>query len=702
MTLTDMLPANEMGRDLPRRDGVAKVTGTAAYAYEAPVGNPAHCYALQATIAKGRIRSIDTSRAEELPGVLTVLTPRRVEQLASTSDAELAVLQSDEIAFRGQIVGAVLADTPEIARQGAELVRIEYDQDSHNAEFRTDSRELYTPEHTVVGSPTDTATGDVDAAMESAAATVRESYSTPLEHHNPMEPHATTALWDPAAAGTAPLTLWESTQGVHASRSAVAHVFGMEPDHVRVVSPYVGGGFGSKGFPHGNTILAVLAARALPGRAVKLALTRRQTFSLAGHRPPTVQHTQLAADADGRLSGVAVDVVQQTSRCKEYVEPTAQPSRLMYAAPNRRSTHRMVRLDVPVPTFMRAPGECPGMFGPEVAMDELACRLGMDPIELRIANEPDVDPDSGKPYSSRNLVACLRDGAERFGWRQREPTPGTRQRDGWHYGTGVAAAIFPAVQFPRSTATIRFSDGSYRVEIGAADIGTGAWTALCQIAADALSVPESDIEIGIGDTEYPHATLAGGSSGTATWGSAILDAANEFREKFGDTPEDGDEAQGHVQPNSAMAEYAMHSYGAQFAEVAVNTATGEIRVPRLLGVFAVGRVINSRTARSQLTGGMTMGLSMALHENSVLDPRFGHVVNNDLAGYHVAAHADIGDVQAHWVDEHDPHVNPLGAKGVGEVGIVGTAAAIANAAYHATGTRLRNLPLTPDKLLTRE
>lgn len=698
--MTGMLQARTIGQDLPRRDGEAKVTGTATYAYEATVENPAYCCPVQAAIARGRVSELDTARAEAIDGVLAVLTPARAERLASTADAETAVLQDDRVAFRGQIVGAVIAETPEIARQAAELVRPGYEEQEHDAELRDDRADLYTPESTAPGYPTDTAKGDVAGAMASAAVTVRASYSTPMQHHNPMEPHATTALWEPAPEGPGSLTLWESTQGVHSTREAVLELFDLEPERVRVISPYVGGGFGSKGRTKANTVLAALAARALPGRAVKLALTRRHMFCLTGYRTPTIQHLQLGADREGRLSAIAMDVVQQTSRIKEFVEPTAVAARWMYAAPNRRTTHRMAALDVAVPTFMRAPGECPGMFGPEVAMDELAERLGMDPIELRIRNEPERDPETGLPHSSRNLVACLREGAQRFGWAERDR--GTRERGGWLYGTGVATSTFPAIQFPRSTAKIRFLDGRYFVEIGAADIGTGAWTALGQIAADALEVSESDVEIGIGDTNYPHATLAGGSSGTSTWGTAIVEAASEFREKFGDQPANGDEAEGHVRPSTDAAQYSMHSYGAQFAEVAVDTVTGEIRVPRLLGVFAAGRIINPRTARSQLVGGMTMGLSMALHENSVLDPRFGHVVNNDLAGYHIASLSDVGDIQAHWIAEHDPHVNPLGAKGIGEIGIVGTAAAVANAAYHATGRRLRDLPLTPDKLLPSE
>jgi xanthine dehydrogenase YagR molybdenum-binding subunit len=475
-------------------------------------------------------------------------------------------------------------------------------------------------------------------------------------------------------------------------------MFGLPTDRVRVLAPYVGGGFGAKTI-HANTVLAAMAAWAVPGRPVRFALTRQQMFSLVGYRTPTIQRVRLGADADGRLTAVAHDVVEQTARLKEFAEQTAVATRGMYAAPNRRTTHRLAALDVPVPSWMRAPGECPGMFALECAMDEMALACGLDPIEFRVRNEPDTDPETGRPFSSRNLVRCLREGAERFDWHRRDPAPATHRVDGWLVGTGVAASTFPVLRIPGSAATVRrLADGRYRVEIDAVDIGTGAWTALAQIAADALDVAVDAVELAIGDSALPPGSVAGGSSGTTSWGSAIVDAARAFREKFPD-PEEGDEA-GGVSPDNPDAErFAMHAYGAQFAEVRVHADTGEVRVPRMLGVFAVGRVINPRTARSQLIGGMTMGLSMALHEQSLLDPRFGQVTNHDLAGYHIAANADVDSLDAVWVAEDDPHVNPMGSKGIGEIGIVGAAAAIANAAHHATGVRVRDLPLTASKFL---
>jgi xanthine dehydrogenase YagR molybdenum-binding subunit len=486
---------------------------------------------------------------------------------------------------------------------------------------------------------------------------------------------------------------------VHPARKALCAVLGLPEERVRVVCPFVGGGFGSKGTPHANVVLAAMAARAVPGRPVKLALTRQQMFSLAGYRTPTIQRVQLAADRTGHLSAIAIDVVEQTSRIKEFAEQTGVPTRMMYAADNRRTTHRLAALDVPVPSWMRAPGECPGMFGPEVAMDELAESLGVDPVELRVRNDPEVDPETGMPWSSRHLVECLREGARRSGWHDRDPRPAVRRDGRWLVGTGVASSVYPTMRQAQSTATIRYEDGRYVAEIGAADLGTGAWTVLPQIAADALGVPVEDVDVRIGDTAYPVASVAGGSSGTNTWGSAIVVAARAFRDKFGGSPSDGDAADGDVDQADTDDQHATYAFGAQFAEARVDVDTGEIRVPRLLGVFAAGRIINPRTARSQFIGGMTMGLSMALHENAAWDPRVGQVANHDLAEYHVAANADVTSIEAHWLDEHDPYVNAMGSKGIGEIGIVGTAAAVSNAVWHATGVRVRDLPVTLDKVL---
>ncbi|MUL40650.1 xanthine dehydrogenase family protein molybdopterin-binding subunit [Streptomonospora sp. PA3] len=688
-------PGTATGTGPPRSDGPAKAAGTAPYAYEYRVADPAYVAPVQATVARGRVLEVDAAEAEAVEGVIAVLTHAGAPGLDTGAElsglqrvAELAVLQSGEVSYRGQVVAAVVAETFEAAWHAAALVTVRYEQWPHDAGFSDQRADAVAPEE-------DHRQGEVESAAP-AEVVVEQTYATAMQHNNPMEPHTTVARFEGGE-----LFLYESTQGSYEVRRTVAALLGMEPERVHVVAPYVGGGFGSKGPLHAPTVLAVLAAVALPGRWVKLALTRRQMFALVGYRSPTIQRVRLSAGADGRLSGVDVVATVQSSHVADFVEEAAGPAKSMYAAPNRRMGHRVVRLDAAVPTWMRAPGECPGMFGPEVAMDELAWACGLDPIEVRLRNEPERDPHTGKPFSSRNLAACLREGARRFGWADRAPEPGGRVENGWRVGMGVAASAYPVVPPPGdSWARIRYEgEGVYAVSLAAADIGTGAWTALAQVAADALGVPLERVRVRLGDSSLPEASLAGGSTGLMSWGSTIHAAAEEFRRGHGERPEPGAEATGHLPANPAQDDYAMYAYGAQFAEVRVHAATGEVRVPRLLGVFAAGRIVNARTARSQFTGGMTMGLSMALHEESVVDARFGHVVNGDFAEYHIAANADVEDVQAHWIDEEDPLVNPLGAKGIGEIGIVGTAAAVANAAYHATGVRVRSLPVRLDDFI---
>jgi xanthine dehydrogenase YagR molybdenum-binding subunit len=677
-------------------DGQLKVIGAAPYAFEQQVERPAYLCPVQSTIARGRIRAIDTSAAERIEGVIAVITHQTAPRLASDDNKELWVLQSDEIHFRGQLIAAVVAESLEVAGEAAELVRVEYEVATHDVRFGAGREDLYAPKVVNPSYPTDTDEGDAEAAFGAAEVTVDATYSTPMEHNQPMEPHSTIALWD-----VQKLTLYDSTQSAHSVRTTVAATLGLRPEQVRVVSPYVGGGFGSKGEPHAHNVLAALAALRAPGRAVKLALTRQQMFTLAGHRTPTIQRFRLGAARDGRLTAIIHEVIEQTSRFKEFAEQTATATRIMYAAPNRRTRHRLAALDVPKPSWMRAPGETPGMFAGEVAMDELAAACGLDPIELRVRNEPERDPESGKPWGSRHLVDCLREGARRFGWSARDPRPRQRRRGSWFFGIGVASATYPRYVLLGSRAAIRVEDdGRYLVGIGAADLGTGTWTTLTQIAADALGCPTAAVRLQIGDTNQPNATVAGGSSGTSSWGWAIVAAARELRRLHGARPAPGAEASAETPKPPSDQTFAQHSFGAQFAEVRVNAETGEARVVRMLGVFSAGRIINPRLARSQFIGGMTMGLSMALHEESVMDERLGQVVNHDFAGYHIATNADAANLEAAWLEEVDDRSTPMGSRGIGEIGIVGAAAAIANAVYHATGRRVRDLPITPDKLLT--
>lgn len=684
-----------IGTTVARLDGPAKVTGTADYAYEYAVDNAAYLHPVQATIASGRITTMDTSAAEALDGVLAVLTVFDKHRLADTSNGDLTILQSPQVHYRGQLIGGVIAESSETARQAASLVRVEYDAGSHDVELSADHPQLYAPEKVNAGFPTDTSEGDVDTALREAPVVVDQTYTTPHEHNNPMEPHTCIALWDNET-----LTLWDSTQGVHAVRKEMATTFGLEPEKVRVIAKNVGGGFGSKGAPHSHNTLATMAALRVPGRPVKLAVTRQQMFDFVGYRTPTIQHVRLGAERDGTLTAISHDVVEQSATVKEFAEQTAAPARMMYAGANRKTSHRLAALDVPVPFWMRAPGECPGMFALEVAMDELAVACGVDPIELRIRNEPDVDPETGNPWSDRRLVECLQTGAERFGWASRDPEPGTRCDGEWLAGTGVASAVYPATIMPGNAARVEcVAPGRYSVGIGAVDIGTGTWTALSQIAADALGCDLSAVDLQIGDTDLPSASVEGGSSGISSWGRAIVAAAQQFRHDHGDDPEVGVATVAEAPENEEASDFGMYSFGAHFVEARVNRFTGEIRVPRMLGVFSIGRVINPATLRSQLIGGMTMGLSMALHEESVRDPRFGHIVTRDFATYHISSHADVPAVEAMWLDDVDEHSNPMGSRGAGEIGIVGSAAAVVNAVYHASGVRVRDLPVMCDALL---
>ncbi len=683
-----MAIAPPAGAALNRVEGREKVTGAARYAYEHRRDRLAYAAIVQSEIALGRIRAVDGSAALALSGALAVMWCENAPGLQS--EGELAVLQAREVAYRGQIVAAVVAESLETAREAAELVAVEYDEHAHSVELRSEDPRLYQPDKVNPNFPTDTDEGDFDGAFAQAPVTVDAAFETPWQHNNPMEPHASLALWEAEDS----LTIYDSTQGASSAQRSLAKAFGLAPEQVRIISPHVGGGFGSKGTPRPIVMLAAMAAE-LAGRPVKLAATRQQMFALTGYRTPTLQRLRLGAGHDGRLSAICHDVVEQTSTLQEFAEQTAVCTRMMYAAPHRRTSHRLVALDVPTPSWMRAPGECPGMFALESALDELAIACGVDPIELRVRNEPEVDPESGYEFSSRNLVGCLREGAERFGWSERDPIPGARREGRWLVGTGVAASTYPARRSPSTALARRQPDGSYLVQIAAADIGTGARTALVQIAAETLGVPAGHVRVEVGDSALPRAALAGGSMGTASWGSAVVKACLGLRDSHGEAEVLADT----TEDVKADAKFARHAYGAQFIEVRVNPGTGEMRVSRALGVFAAGRIINAKLARSQLIGGMTMGLGMALLEEGILDLEYGDVLNRDFAGYHIPTYADIVDIDVTWVQENDPHLNPMGTKGIGEIGIVGTAAAVANAVHHATGRRIRRVPIRLEDLL---
>ncbi|MGH3240432.1 MAG: xanthine dehydrogenase family protein molybdopterin-binding subunit [Spirillospora sp.] len=679
-----------------RLESREKVTGAARYAFEYPVENVAYAAAVQATVGRGEVTAVGTEAALALPGVLAVLSCENAPKLSDPPDGELALFQSRTVSYRGQFVAAVVGETLETAREAARLVQVEYASEPPDVALRTDHPGLYKPDKVNPVFPADTEQGDPENAFADSAVRVDVTYTTPAEHNNPMEPHATLALWD--EHGT--LTLYDSTQGPSTVQRLIAQTFGLDVAKVRVIAPHVGGGFGSKGGPRPSVVLAAMAAGAV-GRPVKFAVPRQQMYATTGYRTPTIQRFRVGADSDGRLNAVLHDVVEHTSTVKEFAEQTATPTRVMYQAPHRRTSHRLAALDVPTPSWMRAPGETPGMYGLESVMDEIAVATGVDPVELRIRNDTDREPESGLPFSSRNLVACLEEGAERFGWAGRDPAPGVRREGRKLIGTGVAASTYPAYMAPNRATARAEPDGTFTIRIAAADIGTGARTALTLIAAETLKVNLGDVTVKLGDSALPRASVAGGSAGTAGWGTAVVRACEALRADMnGGVPPEGLEVEvDTAEEVKGRDKYARHAFGAQFAEVEVDADTGEVRVRRLLGVFAAGRIINPLLARSQFIGGMTMGVGMALMEESVMDLEFGDYLTRDLAQYHVPACADVRDIDAAWVEESDPHLNPMGSKGIGEIGIVGTAAAVGNAVHHATGVRVRHLPITPARLL---
>lgn len=691
-------PTGAVGTAHTRVEGRDKVTGAARYAGEIPFADLAHGWLVLSTIARGRVRSLDTEAVLAMPGVLAVLhhgNAPRVDAdyvgMLGRPDPIVEAFQHDRVPFVGWPVALVVAETPEQAREAAEALVVHYDQEPHDIEFSAGRPGTYTPD----GDGMRMEKGDLEAQLAASAHVVDAEYSTPEEHHSSMEPHAATARWDNGR-----LEIVDSNQGSTWVADELAKLFSLDPASVRVRSEHVGGAFGSKGL-RVHQVFAVMAATTLD-RPVRVVMTRRQMFSLVGYRSPTTQRVRLGAAPDGRLLAFDHQAQSLSSTVHEFVEESAGFGRSMYAADAHHTVNRVVRLDVPTPTWVRAPGEAPGSFAVESALDELAEKCGMDPIALRSRNEPDVGPVSGLPFSSRNLLACFDEGARRFGWADRDPRPGLRREGRWLLGTGTAAATFPVLVAPSTAGVTAEADGTYTVRITAADIGTGARTALTLIAADALEVAPDRVRVHIGDSDFGPAMIAGGSMGTRSWGWAVTLAARELREKLvpgGDIPPEGITAQADTsEAIGALSQKERHAFGAQFAEVAVDVTTGEVRVRRMLGIFAAGRIVNPLTARSQLIGGMTWGLSMALHEEAVRDAASGGLVGPDLAGYHIATHADVPHIEADWVPDPDAD-DPVGIKGIGEIGIVGAAAAVANAVWHATGVRHRTLPIRPDRVL---
>ena len=708
-----------VGHATSRVDGRLKVTGAADYAADHDPPGVAHATVVRSTVASGRIVEIDDSAAAGAPGVITVLThhtaPRphararaHSAQVDPTVTHRLRPLQDDRVRYQGQPIALVVAETLEAAVHAATLLRVTYAAGVATTDITRAQPVLPTPKQTDKGErqPAVSQRGDPEGALAAAPIRVEQTYVIPRENHNPIELHATVAAWDGDR-----LTLWDKTQWVANVADEIAAELGMPADHVRVLSPFVGGAFGSglRVWPH--VMLAALGARAA-GRPVKLMLSRRDMYYGTGFRPHTVQRVALGADRDGHLGAIVHEAVQETSMYEEYDESVVDATRYLHSCPNVATRRRIARLNEHTPTWMRAPGEASGAFALECAMDELAIALRLDPVELRLRNEPAQDEFKRLPFSSRSTWECYRVAAERFGWGRRTPEPRSMRDGRWLVGWGMATATYPTHRAPAAARVRLLPDGCAEVATAASDMGPGTWTSLTQVAAEALGLPIEHVQLRLGDSALPRTPPHGGSMTMASVGSAVQAACHEVC-RAALARGGGDdlaaamarigqpvEATVKVRAGEETTRFSMHAFGSVFVEVAVDPDLGETRVRRIVGAYGAGRIVNPKTSRSQCVGGMIGGIGMALMEHSVVDPRTGRVVNANLAEYTVPVHADsppLMDVT--FIDERDPHVNSLGVKGLGEIAIVGVASAIANAIHHATGKRIRELPITPDKLL---
>ncbi|MGF6852479.1 xanthine dehydrogenase family protein molybdopterin-binding subunit [Paraburkholderia sp. CI3] len=730
-----------------RVDGPVKVTGAAQYAAEFCVEGLVYGVVVSGTIATGKIVSIDTSAAEALSGVLLVLTHRKRPALPSDVDAfkdmvapggtPLRPLWDERVWYSGQPVALVVAQSLELARYAASLVQVRYEAGSHQTDIEAALTSAVPPSAEKGGfDPPPPERGDPRKALADAKARVDAFYTTPPEYHNPMEMHGCTVV--PDAQGR--LTVYEKTQGVVNTKGYLTRVFGLKDDEVQVVSPFVGGAFGSGLRPQYHLALAVMAARELK-KPVRVALTRQQMFTFA-HRPQTVQRVALGASADGRLQAVIHEAVSETSRYEDYCDVVVNWAGQLYRCDNVSMGYRVAKLDVPTPADMRAPGATQGLFALEVAMDELAEALRMDPLELRLVNYAERDANRNLPFSSKALRDCYREGAARFGWAGR-PLEARARRDGNELiGWGMATGVWDAMQNEAAARAVLTPDGRVSVSSSTADIGTGTYTAMTQIAADALGVPLGDVSFELGDTRLPKAPIEGGSWTVSSVGSAVDAACTRLHNRLVELarehggarfasatrehvrrernrlvcgPHEDDsiaiatllqragldelEEQASVKPHEKQQAYSMGTHSAVFAEVRVDEALGTVRVTRVVSAVAAGRIVNPKTAGNQVAGGVVWGISMALHEHGQFDHALGRQMNHNLAEYHMPVNADIHEIDVLFVDERDDIVNPLGVKGVGEIGVVGVAAAVCNAIWHATGKRIRDLPITPDKLL---
>jgi xanthine dehydrogenase YagR molybdenum-binding subunit len=731
--------ASYIGSATSRVDGRAKVTGEARYAGEFNVPGLVHGYVVESTIPKGRVVRIDTSGALEVDGVIDVITHRNRPPMADDDDAykdETAPekgspyrpLYDDRIHFSGQPLALVLAEDWETARVAASLVRIEYQKEPHVTDLHAQRGDAF-----AIDAPAKPR-GDAEKAFAAAAVHHVAEYFIPTEHHNPMELFASTAMWNDGQ-----LTVYDKTQGVQNVRQYLCGVFDLQPDAVRVMSPYMGGGFGAGLRPQYQVVLAVLGARAL-NRPVRVMLTRAQMYAL-GHRPASIERLALGANDGGTLASMRHEAIAVTSQFEEFARNDTGWGNLLYKSPNAKFEHKLVRLDVPTSCDMRAPGAATGVYALECAMDELAIALKTDPVQLRLQCYSDRDQGEDIPYTSKQLRECYQQGAAEFGWDRRTPEPRSMREGSELVGWGMASGVWEALQMPATVRIVLTANGHAEVATAASDIGTGTYTIMAQVAADMLGLPIDNISVKLGDSTLPQCPLEGGSWIASSVCNAIANTARavrgdllKFAKGMKDSPLAGagvddvalidgkivskQDTNRAVSIASAMQSdnaeritreeankvaedksHARNVHSAVFAEVKVDEKLGVIRVTRVVDAVAAGRILNLKTAHSQVMGGVVWGIGMALHEETLYDHRFGRVMNANIAEYHVPVNADVHDIKVIFVDEPDEIVNPLGIKGLGEIGIVGVAAAIANAAYHATGKRVRDLPITLDKVV---
>lgn len=730
-----------IGDPLIRVDGRAKVTGTAKYAAEFDIPNVAHAVMVTSTIANGRITGMITVNAQSAPGVVAILTPANAPKLPQGGKAGvnppagrvLSLLQDDTVLYNNQPIAVVVAETLNQALYAASLIDVKYQEEAPKLDFHAGMPAAHPGSHGK--DPADVTEGQLSQALAAAEVTIDEIYTTPIQNHNPMEPHATIAQWDGDK-----LKLYDATQYISGVKQTVAKVLGIPEEDVRAICPFTGGGFGCKGSTWSHVVLAAMAAK-MAQRPVKLSLERPQMFGPVGARPCTHQHIVLGAKRDGTLTAMTHQVHSHTSVFEDFTEPSSVQTRMLYASPAISTSQRLVPLHLGTPTFQRAPGEATGTFALEIAMDELAYKLNIDPIALRLKNYAEKDPTTHKQFSSKHLRECYEQGAERFGWSKRNPAPRSMQHNGELVGMGMGTATYPANRSGASARVQFESSGRVTVASGSQELGTGTYTIMAQVAAATLQLPVEIVDARLGDSTLPKAPVSGGSQSAASVTPAVQAAAKEaqltlltaaskdsggpfagvevdrlafengkilrkdsgasehFREFLARNGNKAIGATANAEKEQDAEQYSAHSWGAVFAEVGVDDLTGMVRVHRVVGVYDVGTLLNERTGKSQLIGGIVWGVGLALQEATHFDARNGRPVNNNLAEYHVPVNADIGKIEVHSLNIPDTRFNPLGGRGIGEIGITGVGAAIANAIFHATGKRLRSAPITPDMLI---